>query len=208
MGRSRFKKPKEPKGPKYLVADEVALLAARIIDQWHSHLGEARIKYLFRNGKWSKKGNTTLGMARLASDDTRFIGQYEFVVIINLEAWNNASQEARIALLDHELSHCSCEEDKSGNKRWSIIDHDVKEFVGIVSRHGIWADDLKRLMSAATAAEKEETQGKLFVNDLASESADDETEGETVPADNQGGTEDAPGVAGTGADKPELQQTV
>ena len=148
MGR-RFKTPKEPKGPKYSAAPEVEELARSLIEDHHSHLVEARIKYLFRNGKWAKKGRSVLGQAKLASEDTRFIGQYEFVIIVNLVAWNNASAATREALIDHELYHCGCEVDRAGNKRWNIVDHDVTEFIAVVRRHGLWEDDLQRLMKAA-----------------------------------------------------------
>ena len=151
MGRGfkGFKKPKVEKGPKYTHASEVAELAAKLINDHHDHLAEARIKYLFRNGKWQSKGKSTLGKAKLAAEDARFIGEYDFIIMISLNAWNSAVPAYREALVDHELQHCDCTEDKAGNKKWSIQDHDVQEFVSVVRRHGLWENDLQKLMVAA-----------------------------------------------------------
>lgn len=151
MGRGfkGFKKPKVDKGPKYTHAPEVEELAAKLINDHHSHLAEARIKYLFRNGKWQSKGKSTLGKAKLAAEDARFLGQYDFIIMISTDAWNSAVPAYREALVDHELQHLDCAEDKAGNKKWSIQDHDVQEFVSVVRRHGLWEVDLQKLIIAA-----------------------------------------------------------
>ena len=198
MAGRRFRKPSEPKGPKYSSAPEVQELAAKLINDHHSHLTEARIVYLFRNGKWAKKGKTMLGQAKLAAEDARFIGQYDFVVIINMIAWNNASAAVREALVDHELSHCECETDRAGNKKWNIADHDVQEFVSIVRRHGLWADDLARLAKAAA-------EGPVVTEDIA-DSGDlfkgTGDGGEQEPGTEDGGDDNAASVGGQGGEQP------
>lgn len=187
MGKPRrLKTPKDPKVPKYVEAPEVQELASKIISDHHGQLAEARIKYLFRNGKWAKKAKTVLGMAKLASDDVRFITEFDFIVFVNLTIWNNAIPALREALLDHELSHCDCTEDKTGNKKWAIVDHDVQEFVSVVRRHGLWEADLQRMMIAARQAphvEGPHNQIEMFANnsDLEQKQAESETkEAETV----------------------------
>jgi len=187
MGRPRrFKTPKEPKGPKYMEAPEVQELAVKIIGDHHGALAEARIKYLFRNGKWAKKSKTVLGQAKLASDDMRFIAEFDFIVFVNLAVWNNAPQAWREALLDHELSHCDCTEDKAGNKKWSIVDHDVQEFVPVVRRHGLWEADLQRMMIAARQAphvDGPHNQIEMFANNSDLEQKPAETVNETPESD-------------------------
>ncbi|MHC1758295.1 MAG: putative metallopeptidase [Negativicutes bacterium] len=135
--------------PKYSFADEVEDVALQTICKSHKFLRDARIKYLFRSGKWEKNGKIVLGQAKLASEDTRFIADVDFVIIINLDAWNNASTEHRFALVDHELSHCDFTEDNMGNRTWKTTGHDVEEFVAVVYRHGLWEDDLRKMMLAA-----------------------------------------------------------
>lgn len=46
---------------RYQVADEVQLVAAKLISDVHSHLVEARICYLFRTDEWIRKGRLVYG---------------------------------------------------------------------------------------------------------------------------------------------------
>ena len=140
------------KDQRYEIAYEVEEIAARIIDDHHNHLAEAKIKYLFKKDKWVKKDKVVLGQAKLASEDTRFIARYDFVIIINLDAWNISDSEKREALIDHELSHCGRAFDSDGNNKWCTIDHDVQEFIPVVRRHGLWEEDLQLLMKAVREA--------------------------------------------------------
>ena len=148
MGR-RFKRPREPKGPKYADAPEVQELAKKQIEDHHGSLVEARIVYLYRNGKWTSKGRTVLGKSKLAAEDARFVGNYDFIIIINLEAWNRAGGKTREAMVDHYLTCCNREVDRAGNNKWGIAEPDVHEFISIVRRHGVWEEELQKLMKAA-----------------------------------------------------------
>lgn len=174
---TKSKSSKEAKRPKFAEAPEVMELAKKIIVEHHSHLIEARIVYLFRNGKWVKKGRAVLGQAKLAAEDARFIGQYDFIIIVNLNAWNNAGVTTREALVDHELTHCECEIDRAGNNRWKIADHDVHEFISIVRRHGPWASDLQRLLKASQEApfvQGLHNEINMFVSEKPSETKEEQ----------------------------------
>lgn len=134
---------------KYSLAPEVETLAKKIIEKYHDHLFGARIKYLFKNDKWIKKGKVILGQAKMAAEDVRFISDFDFIIIINRNAWNNATSDVREALIDHELHHCLVEIENNGESKFSILDHDVQEFIPIVGRYGLWQEDLKKLVEAA-----------------------------------------------------------
>lgn len=153
---------------KYSHAPEVQKMAKKLIEKHHSHLVEARIKYLFRHGNWVSKGEVVLGKAKLAAEDTRFLGEYDFVILINAEAWKTASLQTREALIDHELCHCICVYDKQDNRKWSIIEHDVTEFVQVIARHGLWQDVLRRFMRTAKTAPKHPDEVDLFSDEEAS----------------------------------------
>ena len=75
----------EDEKSKYSYAPAVEAMAVSLINEItsHSHLAEARIRYLFRDGKWNSKGRTVFGKAKLASEDVRFLGEYDFVIMIN-----------------------------------------------------------------------------------------------------------------------------
>ena len=137
---------------KYRLADSVKKIAGEIIATNHPHLVEARIVYLFRSGKWETAEKVVLGKAKCTSEDTRFLAEYDFIIIINESAFWAATDEQQQALVDHELSHCDYSEDAKGNRKWRCAHHDVEEFVGVVRRHGLWESDLQKLVKAASEA--------------------------------------------------------
>jgi len=144
MGRKRVFSLKQTKEkPELKEAAEVQELAARLIDKYHSHLAEARIKYLFRTGEWLKKGRIVYGKAEKVPAKWNYLTGYDFVITINQEAWMTGTPEFREALLDHELEHCCKDEDKQGNPKWYIQPHTVEDFASIIRRHGLWDDCLK-----------------------------------------------------------------
>jgi hypothetical protein len=81
--RGGVKTPKEK--PTFKEASEqLQEMAARIIDKYHSHLGEAKIKYLFRTGKWENKGKVIYGKASKSSSQVKYVsGGYDFLITIN-----------------------------------------------------------------------------------------------------------------------------
>ena len=110
--RSGVRTPKEK--PTFREASEqLQEVAARIIDKYHSHLGEANIKYLFRTGKWEVRGKTIYGKAAKASSQVKYVsGGFDFIVTINKDVWDaNTSAEKREAVLDHVLTYCGRGED-------------------------------------------------------------------------------------------------
>ena len=150
------------KPDKFSLAPEVELVAHDLIEDHHSHLIGARIKYLFRHGKWEKKHRQTLGQAKLAAEDIRFIAEFDFIITVSLDAWNYADSGTRMALVDHELYHCQDTSTPDDDEpSWGISDHDVQEFVAVVSRYGLWEKDLVRLMEAAQN-QQNTVQGRLF----------------------------------------------
>jgi hypothetical protein len=150
MARPRkigVKPPKEK--PEYKEAPEVLEMAARMIDDVHGHLGEARIKYLFRTGKWELRGKTIYGRAEKVSAKWKHLIGFDFVITLNRDIWFANKPEIREAVLDHELSHCiRGEDDKQGNPKWCIQDHDFTDFVAIVRRHGLWTTTLQNIVKA------------------------------------------------------------
>lgn len=148
MGRRRSLKPPKEK-PELKEAPEVQELAARLIDNIHTHLAEARIKYLFRTGKWEHGGKMILGKAEKVAAKWKYLTEFDFVVTINRDAWFANSKEVREAILDHELTHCARgEDDKQGNPKWYIMPHTIEDFVNIIQRHGLWTTSLQNLVKA------------------------------------------------------------
>ncbi|MDU2064388.1 MAG: putative metallopeptidase [Sporomusaceae bacterium] len=129
----------------YDASDDLIEMASELIQENHSHLVEAKIKYLFRDGTWEVKRRETWGQAKKVGKELNFLTGYDFIVTIHQDVWWQLGVEHRKALLDHELQHCSAGTDDHGNKTWYIQGHDFEDFQAIVRRHGLWSPALKKI---------------------------------------------------------------
>jgi len=94
------------------VADaEARALAQNVIDEIEDHrwLREARVLLLFRSGVQPNAENQIcLGQARRAAPLVALLGERpDFVILLTRETWEAAAPRKRLALLDHELTHCA-----------------------------------------------------------------------------------------------------
>lgn len=134
-----------------------------IIVTSHEHLKDARIALAFNLGwKADVDGRLVLGKCRKCSDLDREFKDYDFVILLNLGAMKEMSEEFRRALIDHELTHANVQLDKYGEPKtdergrtlWRIRKHDIEEFAEIVSRHGIYKSDIAMFVAAAIKSKK------------------------------------------------------
>lgn len=147
------KKAKVPGEPYALLAD------AR--ERWHPHLSEARIVLAWRkNWTSDRDGNLVLGKCQKASDLHRWLAPYDFVILLNQEAWPELTPAQRLALVDHELCHAQVTQGEDGRPKrdevgrpvFRVRRHDIEEFREIASRHGCYKADLEAFVRAALAS--------------------------------------------------------
>ncbi len=139
---------------------DVQAMAATLIKEIHKHLAEAKIRYLFREGPWERQKKETWGTAQRITGQVKYLTGYDFIITISREVWQSNitfRREMMEALLDHELQHCCKDEDQAGNNVWYIQGHDVEDFASIVRRHGLWSEELIRLMKVS----EEYAQGQI-----------------------------------------------
>lgn len=139
----------EDRKSKFRIAEEVQEIAARLINDVHDHLAEARIIYLFRAGDWKSKGKVTLGQAGKVPEQWQYLTGHDLVVIINGDAWPALSDRQKVALVDHELCHFEKTITDGGDPKWCLVSHDVEEFTGVIQRHGLWSSDVEDFVSEA-----------------------------------------------------------
>jgi len=134
-------------------------LLREIRDNWHEELHSARICLAWRKElKPDVDGHLVLGRCVKASDLQRELVNWDFVILLNREVWNDVefTREKKTALLDHELCHASPAFDKElepkydtkGRRVWRTRKHDIEEFEAIVTRHGCYKKDLERFAEA------------------------------------------------------------
>ncbi len=137
----------------YRLAPEVAKIADNLIKDHHRHLvdnGYVRIEYVFRGECATSMGRDIWGKARKVTGLNAFIAREEtgemdlaepepfFVIEIAWDIWTTLTGRQKVALVDHELSHCQMAENKDGDMVPALTGHDLEEFTEIVRRHGLW----------------------------------------------------------------------
>ena len=133
-------------------ADDVGEVAEALIPDYHPHLLEMTVLYIFRSKAAQNKGKDVWGKARKLTGLNAYLAVRSeldplepaspsfFVVEIAHDVWNQLRAPERIALVDHELSHIAPDGSMQG--------HDVEEFKTIVARHGHWRKSLKEFAEA------------------------------------------------------------
>lgn len=131
--------------------------------------GEAEIAFLLAAGEVIKNGKQVLGMAHMPTVQGQLKGVFswmlvrvmgfdpDFLITLDLEFWESASERDREILVYHELCHCVQKVDREGEPRWSedglpvwgIVDHDVNEFVATVRRYGAYSEEIREFIAAA-----------------------------------------------------------
>lgn len=81
----------------------------------HGHLKEAKVLLLFKGGIAADADfRIELGKAKKATPLAKFLSggcdgpQADFIVYLNAEQWPDLDKRPRVALVDHQLSHCGC----------------------------------------------------------------------------------------------------
>lgn len=138
-------------------APEAAEIGRSLL-QHHEHLMPIRVEYVFRDeavkdgdgAVWGRAHKLTGMKAMLATADAENSNGCDFFILeFAWDIWRLLSPAQRLALVDHEMSHLGVEITDAGNHKLVLRRHDVEEFVGVVSRHGLWRPILADLVSAA-----------------------------------------------------------
>jgi len=160
MGKRKSGKPKRKKVPVKLLKRQHAgqvtepyRIMEGLIEKHHQHLQDVKIAIAWRFG-WAANadGLMTMGRAKKCTDLDRQLAEFDFVLLLNHEAWNKGglNEKQRLALIDHELCHCEVTMDSNGEPKFNedgrlvcrIRKHDIEEFQDVVARHGCYTHDL------------------------------------------------------------------
>lgn len=150
----------------YALLDEVR-------EEFHEETQEARVTLAWRKGlKPDVDGRLVLGRCVKASDLQRELANWDFVIVINREAWEalafekDTQEKRQKALLDHEMCHVGQVLDKYGEPKldekgrrvWRIRKHDIEEFRSVVAHHGCYKRDLEHFAEAVLKSRQGELE--------------------------------------------------
>ena len=134
----------------YLAPQAVRDMADAIQTAHHGELDGLNIVYVFDPREMKHNGRVVLGVAAKQSALHRLLTNFDFAIILSAPRWEKLTDPQRKALLDHELCHCTVEDEKP-----AMRGHDIEEFAEIIDRHGM-------VLPADAAFAEELKQGKLF----------------------------------------------
>lgn len=146
----------ESKKIKFFPASDVIPMANELIRRFHPHLIEAKLDFMYRDGKWNKNDRPVIGDVKLMSPYYNALTELDFGIIINHKLWmDTTSVSQKQAMLDHLLSYCYYTEDKDGNPKWKKIAPTIHEFPEVVARNGAYSPEVIELESSLKEFEKE-----------------------------------------------------
>ncbi len=130
-------------------------IAEELIEKYHSELKPARIGFLFRKKAQRCNGRLLLAQAQKVTAKLQVYLEFDFLIWVSKADWEGKlTDKQRLALIDHELAHCTRRMDSG---EWALRPHDVQEFWEIIERYGLWSNDLlagqRALASRAVQAE-------------------------------------------------------
>lgn len=137
---------------------EAYRILSEIRNKEHGHLAEAKIGLAYRLGwRADADGRLTLGQCRKRGDLDRELDGFDFIILLNKEAWDRLNEKQKRALIDHELCHAQIVIDSDGSPKTNDRDrlvtrlkkHNCEEFREVVQRHGLWKQDLEAFATAA-----------------------------------------------------------
>ena len=147
-----------PEGEKLIRAYGPEVIGVILIKAFHREIRNRTIAYLWKENMGAGT-RVKLGSAAKASAQLRLLGEVDFVLTFNWEAWKILTPEQRVALVDHELQHCDVDADSSEPV---MVEHDVEEFSLIVRRYGLWKPNLRTFGDVVAAV-----QGDLWQQEQA-----------------------------------------
>lgn len=139
-------------------ATEIDRIAPGIIGEFHAHLLDCRVLYLFTTKESHSRGKLVWAKTSKLTDKERWfssyldgedVRQYDFLIMFDVTAWMEHADdpEWQVALVDHELCHIVEKADEDGELMGEFVlaPHDVEEFTAIVQRRGLWEASLKAM---------------------------------------------------------------
>lgn len=143
--------------PHYVQDQSLKNLAEGIIKVHRPKLALLKICYVFRDEAIISDGHVISGMCTRVDDRNWTIHNFDFVIEIAKDLWDQATDDFKHALMDHELGHVGIVFDEdgayirdevSGRIKTRCRKHDIEEFEEIMERHGTYHKALRDFISA------------------------------------------------------------
>ena len=124
-------------------ADDVVAMSKDLIAKYHPHLAlcDDEIAIVFKEKATIQGDVVVAGKSAKASELFGVLGdtKWKFIITLAADTWAEFSDAEKVALLDHHLCACKCEENpQTSNMKFSVVPPDVAFYKGEIERHGMW----------------------------------------------------------------------
>lgn len=133
-------------------APEVEDIAQSLVDKYHPHLADERIRCIFRSRPKAEGGRVIMATIQLLAGKMKYLAKADILIEVAEPVWEDLSELQRIALIDHELLHVVEDEDEKFPKL-TMRGHSIEEFNEIGERYGAIFPDIQAFMEAVTVGE-------------------------------------------------------
>lgn len=139
---------KSASAPKeFVVSDDLREMAERIIREHKLDFRPAQVEYLLVYPNIQK---TVAGKCIKTGKELKFFTGHDYLVEISGDLWDSLDDSVRYVLLLHELLHIMpVMNEKTGEWKMKLRQHDIMDFSYIIKQHGTeWIDQVKLSISS------------------------------------------------------------
>ncbi len=170
MGRKRSSGPAEKKRRRVNIqllqrehagkVTEAYRIMEDLLKTVHGHLRDLKIAIAWRaNWRPNTDGYLRMGQLKMRKELDRELDSFDYVLLLNKEAWPTLSDDQKKALIDHELCHGQIVMDADGEPKQDdrgrlclrVRKHDIEEFQDVIDRNGFCTSILSKVAKAAIA---------------------------------------------------------
>lgn len=135
---------------------ECYAIAEKIIKDCRADLKDVKIGFAWGLG-WRPNADRILQLGKCTkrNDLDRELDAYDFIIILNKDAWPTLEARHKERLIYHQLEHAQLTRDNNGEPKKNdrgrfvcrIKKHDFEEFQSVIKKYGL-SDDLSKLAQA------------------------------------------------------------
>jgi len=141
----------------YAIDDDIAQLASDVCEKRGIVLGPARLKYVKVFPHISKN---VAGRCIISNPMVKLFGECDFIIQMSGDLWDKLDDGRKRILLEHELLHVGCTQNKNGEWKYYIVRHNIEDFRIILEKYGFnWLNELKTIQSSILDVEEIELDG-------------------------------------------------
>ena len=115
---------------------EIQNLIKELVEEINIDTGTAKICGLMLTPGINK---TTAGRCIRAGKELKFFSDYDYIIEISQEYWDNLTEQARKLLVLHEVMHIDIRYTKQGKEIFGMRQHDVQDqdFAVLLEKYGL-----------------------------------------------------------------------